>query len=101
YAGGDVVGDPGGDGVERRARGEHFGDPRLFQGLDVLFGDDAAAEDDDVGSAAGGQLLDHLGEEGHVRPGERRQPDGVDVFLHGGLGDLGGGLMEARVDHLV
>src|SRR5690606_31645787 len=68
YAGGDVVGDPGGDRVEGSPGGEHLGQSGSLQGFDVVFGDDAATEDEDVGGAAGGELFDHLGEEGHVRP---------------------------------
>jgi hypothetical protein len=36
-----------------------------------------------------------------VGPGQRRQPDGVDVLLDGGLDDLLGCLMQPGVDDLV
>jgi hypothetical protein len=35
-----------------------------------------------------------------VSAGEDREPDGVRVLLDRGLGDLLGGLVQARVDHL-
>jgi len=35
-----------------------------------------------------------------VRAGEDREPDGVGILLNGGLGDLLGRLVQARVDHL-
>ena len=44
--------------------------------------------------------LDDLGDQRHVRPREQGQADRVGVLLQGCLGDLFGGLEQARVDHL-
>jgi len=40
------------------------------------------------------------GKERHVGAGEDGEADDVDVFLHGGLGDHLGGLVETGVDDL-
>ena len=42
------------------------------------------------------QLLQHPREQGEVGARQQRQPDGVDVLLQGGLGDLLGRLVQAR-----
>src|SRR5579885_1896394 len=67
---------------ERRARTEHAVHARLLELGDVLVGDDAAAEDEDVLGPLLAQELHDLGEERQVRSGQGRQADRVDVLLH-------------------
>ena len=66
----------------------------------VGVGDDTATEDENVAEIAGAQLVHHPREQGQVGPAEQRQPDRVDIFLQGRLGDLLGCLMKTGVDHL-
>src|SRR3954453_1213600 len=95
-----VLAHPVDDLRRRRAGGEDPGHAQLLQLRDVLVGDDAAAEDDDVVDAALTQQLGQPREQGHVRAGEHGQADGVGVLLDDGLDDLLRGLVEAGVDHL-
>jgi hypothetical protein len=72
----------------------------LLQLRNVLRGYDAAAEDGDVIDALLFEQGDDRGKERHVRSGEDAEPDGVDILLHGGLGDHLRRLMETGVDDL-
>ena len=63
-------------------------------------GDDPAAEDEDVGPPARGELLDHAWEEREVRTGEKGEAHRIGVLLHHGLGDLLGRLVQTGVDDL-
>ena len=79
---------------------EDLGHTLLAQRTRVGVGDDATAEDEHVAEVAGAQLVHHPGEQREVRAAEQRQPDGVDVFLQRGLGDLLGRLVQTGVDDL-
>src|SRR6478736_6585232 len=96
----DVLADPADDLHRRRAGREDLGDAELLERGDVVVGDDAAAEDDDVARVTLGEQLDDPREEGQVRPGEDREPDDVGVLLDGRLDDLLGRLVQAGVDDL-
>jgi hypothetical protein len=98
---GNILVDPGSDLIERRARGENHGDASALQRIVVGIRDDPAPKDDDVGSAAGLQLLYNLGEKSSVGTGEAGHANGVDILLNRSLGDLSRCLMKPRVDHLV
>src|SRR6185369_6695724 len=67
---------------------------------DVVVGDDAAAEDDDVARAFGAQRVEDGGEKRVVRAAHDRKTHGVDVLLDGGVGDHVGRLVKTRVDDL-
>ena len=73
-------------------------DSRSFLG--VFLGNDPAAKNRDVAGAALFQEPHHFREQRHVRARQDAQPDRVDVFLHRGLSDHLGRLMQSRVDHL-
>ena len=88
------------DVVRGRAGAEDALEAELLELLDVVVGDDAAAEEDDVVHAALLELLDDAREELEVRAGEDGEADDVGVFLEGGLGDHLGGLADAGVDDL-
>ena len=88
------------DRLQRRSGAEDLTDTLFFQGACIGVGDDPAAEDEDVTEVALAQFFHDTGEEGEVRTGEQRQADGIDVFLQCRLGDLLGGLVQARVDDL-
>src|SRR5689334_8404835 len=64
------------------ARAEDGLEAELLQGLDVVVGDDAAGEEEDlVGSdVARAECLDDAGEELHVGAGEDAEADDVDVL---------------------
>src|SRR5262249_37433062 len=81
-------------------RGEHGGDPGLAQGGDVVVRHDPAAEDHDVVETPLGELVDHTGEQRHVRAREHGEPDRVGVLLQHRLGHLLWGLEQAGVDDL-
>src|SRR5260370_18229401 len=89
------------DALERRARGEELGHALLLQRGDVVVGDDAAAEDHDVGGLAPFQLLNDGGKQSHVRARMDGQADDLRVLLQGRVDDHLGRLAEPRVDHLV
>lgn len=61
---------------------------KLFQARNVFIGDDAAAENDYVVESFLLCEFDHAREQGHMRAGQDRQPDRVDVFLHSSGDDL-------------
>ena len=88
------------DRLRRRARGEHLGDPELLELRDVLVGDRAADDDEDVAGVLLVEQLDDLRHQRHVRAGEDRQADRVGVLLQGGLDDLLRRLVQAGVDDL-
>jgi hypothetical protein len=75
-------------------------DAALLQLGRVVGRDDAATEDDDVRGALRLQELDDLRHERHVRAGEKRERDDVDVLLERRFRDLLGRLAQARVDDL-
>ena len=96
----DVCTDPFDDLSGRGTGGEDLCDTEITQGDDVLAGDDAAAEENDVAGAAGFQLSLDCFEQSHVGTGQDAQADSVGVFLDGGLRHLGSGLVQAGVNHL-
>ena len=53
-----------------------------------------------IAQAAVAQLFHHAGEQREVGAAQQRQADRIDILLESGLGDLLGGLVQARVDHL-
>ena len=95
-----LVSDPGDDVVGARARREDLCDAELLELGDVVFRNDPAAEHRYVAAALLLQLGEDLREQRHVRAREDRQPDGVDVLLHGRLGDHLGRLVKPGVDDL-
>src|SRR4051812_20231425 len=95
-----VLAHPADDLLGAGARGEDLGDAQAGQLGPVGVGDDPAAEDDDVVDPALAQQLGQPGEQGHVRAGEHREPDGVGVLLDDGLHDLLRRLVQAGVDDL-
>src|SRR5690606_34804353 len=73
---------------------------QVLECLGVLFGDDAATEEQDIIDAALLELFDDTREEFEMRAGENAETDDIDVFLEGGFGDHFGRLADAGVDHL-
>ena len=73
--------------------------PRLAQRIHVLFGDDAAAGDEDVVAPLLVQQLANTRKQRHVRAAKNRQANDVDVFLDGGRGDHFRRLVEPCIDH--
>ncbi len=65
---------------------------------DVLFGDGAAEDEEDVFGALGFQEFVDAGDDCVVGSGEDGEADAVDVLLDGGGDDHLGGLAEAGVD---
>src|SRR6266436_1846748 len=61
------------DVLERSARREDLLHTTLLQGRDVIVGDDAAAEDDDIGRLPPLQLVDNRRKKRHVRARVDRQ----------------------------
>src|SRR5690606_23593535 len=97
---GTGLADPVDDLVRRGARREDPGHSEGEQRRDRALGHIAATEDDDVGRVPLPQLLENAREQRHLRLGEDRQPDGVDVLLHGRLSELLRRLVSTRVDDL-
>src|SRR5690349_1204281 len=82
------------------ARGEYLLDALGLQLRDVLAGDDAAPEDEDVAGALLAKQLHHARKQGHVRTRVAGEADRVGVLLDHGLRDLLGRLVQTRVDDL-
>jgi len=91
--------DEGNNFLERTARREDLGDTCLLEPGHVLVGDDPACEDHHVIQMIFPFKLHDAREEMHVSSGEYRKPDGIDVFLQGGIDDLFGSLPEPRVNN--
>src|ERR1039458_5758922 len=72
-------------------------DAELFKFVEVVWRNNAAEHDGDIRAALAKGLYDQW-REGHVRAGQHRESDHVDVFLDGGRRDRLGGLEEAGVD---
>lgn len=96
----DVGANPFDDFGGGSAGGEDLCDAEIAQRDDVLAGDDAAAEKNDVAGASGFELGLDCFKESHVRARQDAQTDSVGVFLHSGLRHLGSGLVQAGVNHL-
>jgi len=84
--------------LQRRTGSEDLTHALLFQLSGVGIGNNTAAENENVSEIAIAQFFHHTREEGEVRAGQQRQPNGVDVFLERRLGDLLGSLMQTRVN---
>src|SRR5918996_4674409 len=97
---GNVFPHPADDRGRRGAGSEYLADARFLEGRDVLLGDDPASENVYLRGALLLEQPHDLREQRHVRPRETRKPDGVDVLLDRGGGDLLGRLVQARVDDL-
>ena len=82
------------------AGAKELSDALRLQYLHVFLGDDAAAGHEDVAAPLGLQQLDDAREERHVRAGEDREADDVDVLLHRRARDHLRRLVEAGVDDL-
>ena len=95
---GDAFVDEIDDVLSGGARKKNFGDPRLFEGGYVRFGDDAADEDGDVVHAFVVEEFHELRADGVVSTGKDGEADDVNVFLDGGGSDHLGSLTEAGVD---
>src|SRR3954469_7632953 len=95
-----VLAHPADDLHRRSAGGEDLGDAEPLELGDVVLGDDAAAENDDVARVALGEQLDDPREQRQVRSGEHGDPDDVGVLLDGRLDDLLRRLVQAGVDDL-
>src|SRR5437773_1731997 len=89
------------DVQEWRAWREDLLHPTLLERRDVVVGDDAAAEDDDVGRLATLELVDDGREQRHVRARVDRKPDDLRVLLQSRVDHHLGRLPQACVDHLV
>src|SRR5690242_10619802 len=83
-----AFGEPAADVVDQRCRRcsgtEQLTDPARAQRVHVFFRNDAATRDENVVAPLLVKELAHFGEQRHVRAAQDRQPDDVDVFLHGG-----------------
>ena len=95
-----MLADEGDGGLERGAGAEDGGYAMVHEGLDVLGGDGAAEDEEDVFRVLGAKELGDAGDDGIVGAGEDGEADAVDVFLDGGGDDHLGGLTEASVDNL-
>lgn len=94
----DVVADELDGSVKERAGAEDGGDAFGLEEGDVLLGDGAADDDEDVLRAALVEKLGDAGDDGVVCAGENAETDAVDIFLNGGVDDHFRGLAEAGVD---
>ena len=74
-------------GDDRSGR-EDFGSTRGKHGLEILWRDDAASDDDDVVAAKFFQRILEFGHQCQVASGQRRGADDVDVMIGGQPGDL-------------
>ena len=70
----------------------------LLEGRDVVVGDDAAGRHEDVTQAVLAQSVADARQQRHVRAGQDRQPDHVDVFLQRRRDDHRRRLAQAGVD---
>jgi len=70
----------------RRARPEEPAAALLGKLLHVLFRDDATPKDEDVTRAFLFEQSQRLGEERHMRAGQHRQADDINIFLQRRLG---------------
>jgi hypothetical protein len=89
-----VSAEPAGDGAQRRTGLEDLGDALFLEGGTSASGMTPPPNTRTSPRSRDCELLDHPGEQGEVRAGEQRQPDGVGVLLEHGLGDLLGRLVE-------
>src|SRR5262245_26711951 len=88
-------------GIRRgRAGTEQPAHAELAECVHVLRRNDAAPGHEHVARALLLQEPDHLGEDRHVRAGEKAHGDHVHVLLDGGFHHLLWRLVESRVDHL-
>src|SRR5512135_2152099 len=88
------------EGLRRGPGQEDLPDAHPLERRDVLLGDDAAGDDEDVLAAALLQELQDLREERVVGAREDREADDVHVLLDRGRRDLLGRLAQPRVDDL-
>ncbi len=86
------------DLFEGAAWGEDFCDPDFLQFWDVVIGNDAPGEEENIVQLFLPLQIHDAGEEVHVGAGQNRQADGVHVFLEGGVDDLFRRLAQAGVD---
>ena len=78
---------------------EHLGHTVGLELLDVGPRHDAAREDERL-ETTGAQLVDHLGDEGHMGARQQAQAHRVRILLERGFGDLARGLEQPGVDDL-
>ena len=96
----DVLVDELNDIASRGARREDLGNAGLFQGRDIAFGDNAAANDQGILHALLTDEIDNLREKMRMRTGKDAHRNNIDVLIGSRLGDLLRGLAEARIDDL-
>jgi len=96
----DGVADVGDDRLRLGARAEDGADAKGLEGGDVISRDDAPKEHREIGEAPQLQFLHDARDKRHVRSGQDRQPDNVDVLLQRGLGDHCGRLPQPCIDDL-
>ncbi len=94
----DIVADELDGGVKQGTGAEDGGDAFGFEEGNVLLGDGAANDDEDILRAALLKELCDAGNDGVVCAGEYAEADAVDVFLNGCVHDHFRGLAEAGVD---
>lgn len=85
---------------DRRTRSEDLRHAELTESVSVLSGNRAADDYEHIVQAVFSEAVDDPGDERHMRTGEDRDADRVCVLLKGGLNDLLGRLVEARIDDL-
>lgn len=88
------------DRFQRRTGTEDLGNSLLPQCSRIGIGDDAPSEDQGVTEVSTSQLFHHSREQCQVRSRQKRQTDGIDIFLKSRLCDLFRRLMQTRVDDL-
>jgi len=93
-----VLADEVNDLVHPGARCEDRAHSEFFQTRHIFIGDDSAAKDDYVCQPCFPRQINDSREKCHMRAGQNRQPDRIDVFLHGSAHDHLGSLAETGVD---
>ena len=95
----DVFLDEFNDLAGRGARSEDCGDASSFQAGDISFGDNAAADNQNVVHAFFLQEFNNFREQGVVSAGEQAQGYNVNVVLQGSFSDLFGSQADTGVDN--
>ncbi len=87
------------NGFGRSARRENFCDAASFQGGNILLGNDAASDHENIVTVILFEQLHDPRKNDVVGARENRQTDTVDVFLKSGVHDLFGRLSQPGVNH--
>src|SRR5262245_5363835 len=94
-----VVTNPLNNRLSARTRGENFFHASVFERDNVILWNDPSAKNGDILSTALVERLHDRGEQGHMCTRKYAQANGINIFLHCGLGYHLRRLVQTSVDH--